>query len=637
MSILSKKKKNPKKGKPNVVQFPGSNSMDVVPVVQRVFKKFMEEALEFESFGEFGNSDKYRDMAEELHSRMVRECIEEFRGTGQTNVQKALKSGIPILNLLTFLFLRVNELVHSQLSEEMLRSVLTTRELEYFATMGLFREQIGEITGSLEKMPYPVNRVMADLHRYAIDEYVEPWDEFPFIHTWEDQYWRDNGKKEIPAVMKEMVTEIRRVGLDAAKQTDAFKKTLDEIRPLFQSERDLELFLEGKEYNYGFADVLDEEYKELGDRLFAAIQDLADRGEIDKGRIMDMGDEFPIIFLQSIPLKEEEWIHKVYIEILERYAYIKKMGYHLVRLDPHVLSEPQVMKKSGADLEQVELSEFEQSMADFEGHIDSFPGRKKTFSGVEHLNVEDYLGWKDRLWKDNPEFIEGLVSSSWNEWVDSNKKEGTTRLEGVPVDKIHSWVGPDEMAEMEDDPLFRTRNERINMNMRCEEWMGLFEGEKDAEKGINDTYFAAPFPFDDQPSRCRLAAVWNSINQSTISQMSINKFVNYLSKNYFGGRDILFKREKEGLTILAEGLAEQIERFTRDVGVHLVLLENLGLIDFCDESGEYSWGSLFPNGYIFSKDYLNSEIEEEYKSLVATIERESKEETGIFPEPFDRD
>jgi hypothetical protein len=36
MSILAKK--NSKKKKSNMVQFPGSHSMDVVPVVQRVFQ-----------------------------------------------------------------------------------------------------------------------------------------------------------------------------------------------------------------------------------------------------------------------------------------------------------------------------------------------------------------------------------------------------------------------------------------------------------------------------------------------------------------------------------------------------------------------------------------------------------------------
>jgi hypothetical protein len=246
----------------------------------------------------------------------------------------------------------------------------------------------------------------------------------------------------------------------------------------------------------------------------------------------------------------------------------------------------------------------------------------------------DYLSWKDRQWEDDPELVEGLVSSSWNEWVDSSKKKGVTLIEGVPVDKIHSWVGPDEMAEMEDGPLFSTRNERTRIILTCEDWKGLFEGDKDEEKGIKDPYFADPFPFDDQPSRFRLAVVHNSINQSIISQMSINKLINYLSKSYFGGRDIIFEGEREGLAILAENVTEQVEEFGREAGLHLMSLESLGLIDFSDESGEYSWGSLFPNGYILSIDYLKDEIEEEYEDLVAMIKREGKEETGIFPEPF---
>jgi hypothetical protein len=633
MSILAKKKSSKKK-KSNMVQFPGSSSMDVVPVVQRVFDEFMEETLEFESFREFEDSEDFRNMAEELHSRMVQEFIQEFRGIGQTTVQKALKRGIPVLNFLIFLFVRVNELVHSQLSEEMLKSLLASRELEYFATMGIFREQMGEITDSLEKMPYPVNSIMADLYRYVMDEYIEPWDEFPFIQTWEDQYWRDSGKTEISVAMINMMMEIKKIGLEIAKQTDVFKETLEKIRPLFASDKDMELFLEGREFNYGFADVPDEEYKALGDRLFDAIQNLADGGDVEEGRIMDMGDDFPIAFLQRMPLKEREWIHKDYIDIVERYAYVRKKGYRLISIDPHVLSEPQVMKKEGDELVQLELSEFESIMADFEGHLASFPGRKKTFSGVEHLNVMDYLSWKDRQWEDDPELVEGLVSSSWNEWVDSSKKKGVTLIEGVPVDKIHSWVGPDEMAEMEDGPLFSTRNERTRIILTCEDWKGLFEGDKDEEKGIKDPYFADPFPFDDQPSRFRLAVVHNSINQSIISQMSINKLINYLSKSYFGGRDIIFEGEREGLAILAENVTEQVEEFGREAGLHLMSLESLGLIDFSDESGEYSWGSLFPNGYILSIDYLKDEIEEEYEDLVAMIKREGKEETGIFPEPF---
>jgi hypothetical protein len=136
MSILSKKKKDTGKKQTNIVQFPGSSPMDVVPVVRRVFDEFMEEALEFESFREFENSEAFENMAEELHSRTVQESVQEFRGSGQTNVQKALKRGIPVLNFLMFLFIRTNELVRSQLPEEMLRSMITTRELEIFGTMG---------------------------------------------------------------------------------------------------------------------------------------------------------------------------------------------------------------------------------------------------------------------------------------------------------------------------------------------------------------------------------------------------------------------------------------------------------------------------------------------------------------------
>jgi len=642
MSILSKKKKNTRKKQPNVLQFPGSSSMDVVPVVQRVFEEFLEEALKFGSFGEFENSEAFKNMTEELHSRMVQEFVQEFRGSGQTNVQKALKRGIPVLNFLMFLFIRANELVHSQLREEMLKSMITTRELEFFSTIGIFRKQMGEITDSLEKMPYPVNREMADLHRYVMDEYVETWDEFPFIQIWEDQYWRDNGKTEIPVGVVDLLMKMKKIGLDniktfaldSAKETNVVRETLEEIRSLFSSEGDLELFLDGKDFSYGFADIPDEEYKELGDRLFSAIQDLAERGDVEEGHVMDMGEDFPIVFLQRMPLKEGKWIHKVFIEIVERYAYVRKMGYDLVSTDPHVLTEPQVMKKTGDEFEQVELSEYEDIMAGFEGHIASFPGRKKTLSGVEHLNVEDYLSWKDRLWKDDPELVEGLVSSSWNEWVDSNKKEGVTLLEGVPVDKIHSWVGPDEMAEMEDDPLFRTRSERTRMSLGCEDWATLFEGEENEEKGIKDPYFAAPLPLDKEPSRFRLAVVFNSINQSITTQMSISKFINYLSKSYFGGRDFIFEEEREGLKILAEMMIGQIKEFSREITTHLMFLKSLGFIDFSDKSGEYSWGSLFPNGYMLSVDSLQSEIEKEFEGLMAMIEIEGREETGIFPEPF---
>lgn len=611
--------------------------MDVVPVVRRVFEEFLEEALEFESFREFEDSETFENMAEELHSRMVQEFIQEFRGSGQTNVQKALKRGFPVLNFLMFLFIRANELVYSQLPEEMLKSMVTTRELEIFATMGIFRKQMGEITDSLEKMPYPVNGEMADLHRYAMDEYVETWDEFPFIQIWEDKYWRESGRTEIPVGVVDLFMEIKKLGLDNDKETDVSREALETLRSLFPSEKELELFLDGKDFSYGFADVPDEEYKELGNRLFDAIQDLAERGNVKEGLVADMGDDFPIDFLQRMPLKEGEWIHKVFIEIVERYAHIKNKGYLLNNIDPHVLSEPQVMKKTGNELEEVELSEFKNIMADFEGHLESFPGRKKTFSGVEHLNFRDYLSWKDRLWKDEPELVEGLVSGSWNEWVDSNKKDGTTRLEGVPVDKIHSWVGPDEMAEMEDDPLFRTRNERNRMIQKCIDWTDLFEGEKNEEKGIKDPYFAAPLPLDKEPSRARLAVVHNNINRSLITQMALNKFIIYLSKSYFGGQNLIFEKEREGLQFLVEMAEWQIKEFSREIVPHFIFLENLGFVDFADKSGEYSWGSLFPEGYTLPKDSAESEIEREYEGLIAMIERESKEETGIFPEPFDRD
>jgi hypothetical protein len=81
----------------------------------------------------------------------------------------------------------------------------------------------------------------------------------------------------------------------------------------------------------------------------------------------------------------------------------------------------------------------------------------------------------------------------------------------------------------------------------------------------------------------------------------------------------------------------QIKEFGREIVPHFIFLENLGFVDFADKSGEYSWGSLFPEGYTLPKDSVESEIEREYEGLIAIIERESREETGIFPEPFYKD
>jgi hypothetical protein len=78
----------------------------------------------------------------------------------------------------------------------------------------------------------------------------------------------------------------------------------------------------------------------------------------------------------------------------------------------------------------------------------------------------------------------------------------------------------------------------------------------------------------------------------------------------------------------------QIKEFSREITTHLMFLKSLGFIDFSDKSGEYSWGSLFPNGYMLSVDSLQSEIEKEFEGLMAMIEIEGREETGIFPEPF---
>jgi hypothetical protein len=175
------------------------------------------------------------------------------------------------------------------------------------------------------------------------------------------------------------------------------------------------------------------------------------------------------------------------------------------------------------------------------------------------------------------------------------------------------------------------------MILKCIDWTDLFEGEKNEEKGIKDPYFAAPLPLDKEPSRVRLAVVHNNINRSLINQMALNKFIIYLSKSYFGGRNLIFEKEREGLQFLVEMAEWQIKEFSREIVPHFIFLENLGFVDFADKSGEYSWGSLFPEGYTLPKDSAESEIEREYEGLIAMIERESKEETGIFPEPFDRD
>jgi hypothetical protein len=142
-----------------------------------------------------------------------------------------------------------------------------------------------------------------------------------------------------------------------------------------------------------------------------------------------------------VPLVEERWIDRHFVELAEWCALLVGKGYErLPAWDAHPLAWERFFPP-GTDWSaprEANLAQLLASLPSAREHLEGFPGRTCVIEGRAFLEIDDYLNWPQRKVTGKKGTIRpenGLVVSSWNSLVGTRLGKWTW-LAGVAADVI---------------------------------------------------------------------------------------------------------------------------------------------------------------------------------------------------------
>ena len=175
------------------------------------------------------------------------------------------------------------------------------------------------------------------------------------------------------------------------------------------------------------------------DRMMTALYSLADSGKVKAGATVCL-ETVPMLFLQEAPLVNGEWLDRYVVEMAEWSAMLLTKGYRLQKAeDGHPLAPDQLVRSDGAEANQSEVTRLRRQVV---RSLAKFPGRTRKIGGRLYIHLEDYRTWRGRKLKGDlhSNIRRGLVTTSWDAWVNDRGGEGVTTLAGVPATLLQCYI-----------------------------------------------------------------------------------------------------------------------------------------------------------------------------------------------------
>ena len=124
---------------------------------------------------------------------------------------------------------------------------------------------------------------------------------------------------------------------------------------------------------------------------------------------------------------------------------------------------PRRRKEISGEQETEALSEGEiaDAHAEAAARLSTFTGRTKKIDGRPYFHLDDYRAWSGRKAGDDLELTEGVVTASWNAWVEASGD--CPRLAGIQVSKFDPAVTDEDFFCCQDPERRRRREERASL------------------------------------------------------------------------------------------------------------------------------------------------------------------------------
>ena len=170
--------------------------------------------------------------------------------------------------------------------------------------------------------------------------------------------------------------------------------------------------------------------------LEQAIRALIKAGEVKEGTAVEL---WPITMesLLLAPLVEGRWIDCHVVELAEFGAAVEEGGFEQRVGEDHFLAPLQICQgvQGGQAIEADEkvIAEIRHQTV---AALAKFTGRTTEIDGRCYLHIDDYRAWPGRRVQGDLHLVDGILVSSWNQWVDRHGGEGQAQLAGSKVRKL---------------------------------------------------------------------------------------------------------------------------------------------------------------------------------------------------------
>jgi len=223
------------------------------------------------------------------------------------------------------------------------------------------------------------------------------------------------------------------------------------------------------------------------------------------------------------------------VELAVYGAMLQTKGY-AVQLDEndHPLASQRFVHGDDKQVDDVEIQSFYRRAA---RSLAKFPGRTRKIDARRYIHFEDYRTWRGRKIKGNllSNVQRGLVTASWDAWVNGQGGEGVAVLADVPVTLLQCYISGYHYytcpSGVEDQ--LRSRKQLLD---RLRQW----HSKRDWE----------------------LVQIWKDAAEEFLVELySFQDAVASISQNYFDGYQVLFPDLVKNLAYVINGTEKLVSSF----------------------------------------------------------------------------
>ncbi len=509
---------------------------------QQAVLVWMEEAHRlFPNMRELARSLKGQPSSEfplsRLQNQVVDAVVAATKGQPRPAVAQALRQPLRDMYFLYHLHVNANVWIRMEVEAATWRRVALSERLQAMRVEDAFRTIIGHAAMMVSMdMPYPVDPATAAAVEAAITHHVSTWDQLNedgTIATWVFDHLVQQGATEIPG------DAYRYEGEKCIPTLGPHNE--DTVRACFKDDTHFERFRAGEDYTNGLADITDAEFNAHYDSVVSGMRDLVRLGQVQAGTAIVL-ETVLIPFLKESPLVEGQWLDHHVAELAELGELRKENGYGAVEdEDDHPLASARIVGDDNQEAGMDMITTLAKTAAD---NLGKFKGRAREIDGRPYVQFEDYRACQRLRAKEalSPTLCDGLVTSSWNAWVECQGGGGTATLAGVLVELLPSGVDRHhyQVCSTGAEAMLDSRRQLLGLMRRCQS-----DQDRDAED----------------------RADWQAAAKNFLTELySLREGLGLVSRKYFAGQSVLFSDAARHLDQFTTAAEELVSRFNSEFG-----------------------------------------------------------------------